>query len=81
MGAPKKPGTVFYLGRVRHTPGLHSAELRDFLTRFATASQAEKLSMLQILLDGGGLERLQAGPAEGEDEETRDLLDSLLGGL
>jgi hypothetical protein len=41
----------------------------------------EKLSMLQVLLDGGGLERLKTGPAETEDEDTKELLDSLLGGF
>ena len=79
MARPKAAGEIVYLGRVRFTPGLDAAELGDFLRRLAAAGQAEKLRLLQSLLDGAGYEPGQAEPTPGEDEETTALLDGLLG--
>lgn len=76
----REPGRVHYLGRVRVVPGIHSPELIDFIERLAAAGQKETLAMLQVLLDGGGLERVQV-VNDGEDAETVALLEDLLGAL
>lgn len=77
MAAPFKPGQVFYLGRVRFVPGQHSALLGDWLEDFQRASSRRKVEMLEQLLAGGTYEApVRVG---GEDTETTDLLNDLLG--
>lgn len=77
MPRPKETGTVYYLGRIRYKPGLHDERLKQFLGYFSGASQAEKLTILQDLLAGGGFEQLKQSTGE-EDAETSALLEELL---
>jgi hypothetical protein len=80
MARPKTGGVEFYLGRAWWRPDRHSPALRDFLAALAAAGSNEKLALLQSLLDGAGFNPadLLPPPAEGEDEETRALLDEFL---
>ena len=80
MARPKKPGELYYLGRVRVGPG-EPAALREFVAQFAGAGQSRKLALLRELLAGGGWQPGPAVEAGTEDAETSAILDDLLGGL
>lgn len=77
MGAPKKQGEVFYLGRVRHVPGLHSQRSREWLEAFSRAGAYEKMEMVEQLLAGNDWQPGQPAGTETETKDVTRLLDDL----
>ena len=80
MGRPRKPGQVFYLGRVRWVPGRDPVALREFLEGLADVEAGRKQVVIKAALTGG-LEEGEASAALVEDEATTELLDELLAGF
>jgi len=76
-GRPPKPGSVYYLGRLRFRPGVDPPALQDFLEALEDAEPARRRAMLREALVGGVAEGLARGTAV-EDEETTELIDDLL---
>lgn len=79
MAAPRKPGSVYYLGRVRFIPGQHSAALGQLLGELSQAGSQRKAEILDQLIAGGATYQAPPTPAGNEDAETADLLNDLLG--
>ena len=79
MARPRAGGRVYYLGKVRAWPEIHGQALCDLLAAIEAAGQNETLAILRQLQEGSGFNPAQI-PArpEGEDEETRALLDDFL---
>ena len=79
MAAPKKPGRVYYLGRVRFIPGRHSDRLGRLLEDLSQAGSLGKVEILEQLPSGTAQVAPPLSPPGSEDTETADLLNNLLG--
>jgi len=76
-GRPREPGKVYYLGRLRFRPGMDPPELAAFLERLAAAGPGRGELLKRALI--GGLAKGGQVVGSAEDEETRAVLDELLG--
>lgn len=77
MGRYPKPGTVYYLGRIRYDPGEDPPELKEILETIAASPPDQRPAIIKAALLEGRL-AAQAEASKDEDQlETEALLNDL----
>lgn len=75
-GRRRKPGKVYYLGRLRFRPGQDPPELQDILNAIAEAGPRKRADILRAALLGGA-QQAQDTADRVEDSQATGLLKAL----